>query len=99
VKGVLSDEGVDELEGIAPWPVPAFTAEANGRAKRLTTPLLERTRALLHQFDLPIPLWHDALRIAAYARNMVSQRSSGADAEAFKLFNLLRLCTSFNNGA
>jgi IS30 family transposase len=42
-------------EGNVPQPAPAYTAEANGRAKRLNRTLLERNRALLHQFDLPTP--------------------------------------------
>jgi transposase InsO family protein len=71
-------------EGIVPQPVPAYTPEANGRAERLNRTLLERTRALLHYFDLPSPLWHYAIRVAAYTRNMVP--SVDLDITPYELF-------------
>jgi hypothetical protein len=54
-----------------PQPVPAYTTEANGRVERLNRTLVERVRALLHQFNLPTNMWQYAWRVAAYTRNMV----------------------------
>lgn len=64
LKGWMADEG------IVPQPTPAGTPQANGRAERLNRTLIERVRALLHQFDLPVSLWHFAIQVAAYTRNM-----------------------------
>jgi hypothetical protein len=55
--------------GIVPQPVPAYTPEANGRAERLNRTLIERVRALLIQFDLPVALWPYAMSVATYTRN------------------------------
>jgi hypothetical protein len=71
-------------EGIVPQPVPAYTPEANGRAERLNSTLIERTRAMLHYFDLLTPLWHYAIRVAGCTRNMVP--SVDLDITPYELF-------------
>lgn len=43
--------------------------QQNGKAERLNRTLLERTRALLHDSQLPHSLWDFALEHAAYLRN------------------------------
>jgi hypothetical protein len=92
VKGVRFDRGKEYYqlkdwmmeEGIVPQPVPAYTPEANGRAERLNRTLVERTRAMLHQFNLPLSLWQHAMRVASYTRNMVP--SVSVDITPYQLF-------------
>jgi transposase InsO family protein len=46
--------------------------EQNGRAERLNRTLIERTRAILFEHQVPKELWPDAMRTASYLRNRVS---------------------------
>jgi hypothetical protein len=71
--------------GIVPQPVPPYTPEANGRAERLNRTLIEKVRALLIQFKLPVSLWPYVLKVASYVRNRTL--SSGMDATPYELFD------------
>jgi transposase InsO family protein len=74
-------------QGIIAQPVPAYTPEANGRAERLNKTLIERVRALLHQFELPINLWQYAMEVSSYTRNLVPSIESDVTPHEL-LFNI-----------
>jgi transposase InsO family protein len=58
-------------QGIIPQPMTAGTPEANGRAESLNKTIIERVRALLHRFDLPVAFWTFAVEVVAYTRNLL----------------------------
>jgi hypothetical protein len=49
-----------------------YTPQQNGRAERLNRTLLEKTRCLLFQANLPAEFWAEAISTANYLRNLVS---------------------------
>jgi hypothetical protein len=71
-------------EGIVAQAVPPYTPQANGRAERLNRTSLEKTRALLHQYNLPLNLWQFALQVAAYTRNLTAPK--GLDESPYETF-------------
>jgi hypothetical protein len=56
-------------EGIVAQAVPAYTPEANVRAERLNR--IEKERALLRHFNLPLNLWQFAVQVAAHTQNLI----------------------------
>ena len=78
VKAVRSDNGTEfkgrlrlffRKEGINNQTSADYTPEQNGRAERLNRTLLEKTRAMLIEFDLSPKFWAAALEIASVVRN------------------------------
>jgi hypothetical protein len=77
IKRIRFDRGTEYYQlkgwmaenGIVPQPVPSYTPEANGRAERLNRTLIEKVRALLIQFQLPVALWPYAMKVASQVHN------------------------------
>jgi hypothetical protein len=78
VKKIRCDRG-KEYAGVKEWvhdqgivvqAVPAYTPQSNGRSERLNRTLLDKARALLCHFSLPLNLWQFAIQVAALARNV-----------------------------
>ena len=79
VKAVRTDGGGEyvnkELDsffaekGIAHQQTVAYTPQQNGKAERLNRTVLERTRAMLEDSQLPEELWAEAAVTACYIRN------------------------------
>lgn len=53
------------------YTVP-YTPQYNGKAERLNRTIMERTRSLLFEFNLPKILWSEAVLTAAYLTNRCS---------------------------
>lgn len=80
VKAVRTDNGgefiSDDLrdyfteKGINHQKTMAYTPEQNGRAERLNRTLMEKTRAMMLDSDLPTRFWGEALTTANYLRNV-----------------------------
>lgn len=79
VKAVRSDQGGEYIstelkeyfkeKGIDHQMTTAYSPQSNGKAERLNRTLLEKTRALLSEANLPESLWGEALLTANYLRN------------------------------
>ncbi|GIM15146.1 hypothetical protein Vretimale_17958, partial [Volvox reticuliferus] len=57
-------------KGIIHGTTVGYTPEQNGAAERLNRTLLEKTRAMLVESELPQQLWAEALATANYLRNI-----------------------------
>ena len=68
--GVLSDYCT--RKGISRQTSTVYTPEQNGRAERLNRTLIERSRALLLEHNLPKLVWSEAMVTASYLRNRVT---------------------------
>ena len=51
-----------------------YNPQHNGVAKRKNRTIMEATRAILHDQDLPMHLWAEAARIAVYVHNRTPHR-------------------------
>jgi hypothetical protein len=60
-----------EREGIIHEHSVPYTPQQNGRAERLNRVLLEKTRTLLFDAQLPTSFWAEAISTANYLRNIV----------------------------
>lgn len=78
VKAIRSDNGTEfkgrlteflRGQGIEHQTSADYTPEQNGRAERLNRTLIERTRAMLEEFELTPKFWAAALETACYVRN------------------------------
>lgn len=87
VRAVRTDRGTEYLnetlseyfkgKGIVCETTAPYTPEQNGIAERLNRTLLERTRAMLIDANLPANLWNEVVKTACYIRNR-SPISAGA---------------------
>jgi transposase InsO family protein len=53
------------------------TPQHNGVAESLNRRLMERTRAILHQADLPKYLWVEAIQFTVWLKNRTSMKTLG----------------------
>jgi transposase InsO family protein len=80
VKGIRTDNGGEFIsdhlkdylkeKGINHQKTVAYTPEQNGRAERLNRTLMEKTRAMMLDSNLPQRFWGEALTTANYLRNV-----------------------------
>ena len=69
MKPLLSEYGiVHQLTAVQ-------SPQMNGVAERVNRTLLESTRAQLFHANIPITFWPEALRNAAYIRNLIPHKS------------------------
>jgi hypothetical protein len=61
-------------EGIIHQRSVRYTPQQNGRAERLNRTLLEKTRAMLFEANLPKSFWAEAIVTANYLRNITTSR-------------------------
>lgn len=95
VKGVRTDNGgefiSDDLrdyfkeKGINHQKTVAYTPEQNGRAERLNRTLMEKTRAMMLDSNLPPRFWGEALTAANYLRNV--SPTANKDKTPYELFH------------
>lgn len=79
VKRVRTDQGTEyfgfskycKQQGIVHELSAVYTPEQNGRAERLNRTLMERTRALLQDYNAPKVLWSEAVKVACMTRNCI----------------------------
>lgn len=85
VKVFRSDGGTEFLgsltenfrkDGVIHQKSVRYTPQQNGRAERLNRTLLEKTRCLLFDANLPPEFWAEAVSTANYLRNLVPTSSS-----------------------
>lgn len=79
IKAARSDNGGEYMssllsdyfkeKGINHQTTMAYSPQSNGKAERLNRTLLEKTRAMLSEADLPENLWGEAITTANYLRN------------------------------
>jgi transposase InsO family protein len=67
-----------ERKGIVRQLSVAYAPEQNDRAERLNRTLLEKLRALMFQHRIPKAVWSEAIRTAAYLRNVTPQAAKKA---------------------
>jgi transposase InsO family protein len=94
IKAVRTDNGGEytsnQLEdyfkekGVEHQTTMAYTPQQNGKAERLNRTLMERTRAMLQEANLPDTLWAEAVNTASYIRNR--SPTSGKDKTPWELF-------------
>jgi transposase InsO family protein len=94
VKTLRSDRGGEYLntelkdffasKGIIHQTTAPHTPQQNGKAERLNRTLIERTRTLLVESQLPISLWAEAVSTVNYLRNI--SPSTGRDITPFEAF-------------
>lgn len=94
VRAVRSDNGTEymneELQkfcrerGIHHERTVRYSPEQNGAAERLNRTLMERTRSMLSEADLPEDLWGEAVVTANYLR--IRSPTAGGTATPFELF-------------
>ena len=87
VKAIRTDRGSEFLNkelmewlkdhGIIHEKTAGYEPQQNGQAERLNRTLMEGTRALLMQSNMPHPLWGEAVRTVAYVRNLVPAKGTG----------------------
>ena len=71
--------------GVVHQKTVRYTPQHNGRAERLNRTLLEKTRCMLFEAQMPIKFWGEALATANYLRNMTAAATSETTPfEAFK---------------
>ena len=64
-----------EKEGIIPVPTVSHTPKQNGIAERMNRTLNDSARCMLIHSGLPLSLWFEAVRHAAYVRNRCPSKS------------------------
>lgn len=79
VKAIRTDNGGEytsalladyyKKKGIDPQTTMPYTPQQNGKAERLNRTLMEKTRSMLNETDLPDGLWGEAMMTANYLRN------------------------------
>ncbi len=74
-QGLLQEWFVDK--GIAHQTSADYTPEQNGRAERLNRTLIEKTRALLLDHNLPKQFWGAAIDTACYLCNRLTPEGGG----------------------
>ena len=62
-------DGYFKAKGINHQRTTPYTPEQNGKAERLNRTLMEKTRAMLLEANLPKDLWGEAIATANYLRN------------------------------
>ncbi len=86
VKAVRTDNGSEfkgllqewmDQKGIIHQTSADYTPEQNGRSERLNRTLMEKTRALLLEHDLPQEFWGAAVDTACYLYNIISPQDGG----------------------
>jgi transposase InsO family protein len=98
IQSIRSDRGGEYLNysfskllsdaGIQHKPTPAYSPQSNGVSERLNRTLLERTRAMLHQQQLPKTmwgLWGEAIQTAVYLHNRTKITAQGMT--SYELWN------------
>ncbi|KAJ2913904.1 hypothetical protein MD484_g6523, partial [Candolleomyces efflorescens] len=68
-------ENMARQEGIVVEPTAPYSPSQNGVAERFNRTLLELARAMLIEKSLPLFLWDEAVRHAAYLRNRAPTRA------------------------
>ena len=85
VKVVRTDGGTEFLgslqdkfreAGVIHQTSVRYTPQQNGRAERLNRTLLQKTRCLLFQANMPSKFWAEAISTANYLRNLVPTSNS-----------------------
>ena len=94
VKVIRSDRGGEYVnreqqqwcanKGIQQQLTPAYTPQLNCKAERLNHTLIERARAMLHDAQMSIGFWADAVQVAAHIINR--SPSTSKYATPFQLF-------------
>ena len=87
VKTVRTDGGTEYMgslqkrfreAGIVHQTSTRYTPQQNGRAERLNRTLLERTRCMLLEANLPSSFWAEAIATASYLRNLLPTKAGSA---------------------
>ncbi|KAF0733504.1 hypothetical protein Ae201684_009741 [Aphanomyces euteiches] len=65
-----------EDKGITHQTTQGSTSASNGKAERMIRTLMDATRTMIFDCDLPPTFWSDAAKHAAYLRNRVPTRSN-----------------------
>ena len=54
-----------------------YKLQQNGVAKRKNRSIMEATRSMIHDQDIPMHIWEEVARIAVYVQNIISQGALG----------------------
>ena len=76
-----------EKGGIIPVPTVSHTPKQNGVAERMNRTLNDSARCMLIHFGLPLSLWFEAVRHAAYVRNRCPSKSLPHNAIPYELWS------------
>ncbi|KAH9140559.1 hypothetical protein AeRB84_015218 [Aphanomyces euteiches] len=72
-----------EDKGITHQTTQGSTSASNGKAERMIRTLMDATRTMIFDCDLPPTFWSDAAKHAAYLRNRVPTRTQGQSPPTF----------------
>ena len=73
-------------KGIQMIPTCPYTPQQNGVSERMNRTLLDKTRAMLHQNNVPKKLWGEAVYVSAYVTNRSPSRILRRRKTSFELW-------------